>query len=565
MSYLKTTLFPVTLGLAVLAGCSASPGPSGGGTMNNGTAGSAGSSGVGSGGMAGAGDPKVCTPGIPSTSQIPRLANAEYDAVVRDLLGVTTLASAGSKAPSSLLVPDFDGSLTDIAWNSYLVAAQSIAAEVMTGPNKARFIACDPAAAACLTDTIKAFGRKAFRRPLSAAEVTSFERLNALTPAGTPAEVAEAILFAFLASPAFITLAELAQDAEGTAIKLSSSEVATRLSFLLWGSVPDDALNAAADAGQLASKDQILAQAGRMIQLREKTGPVVAAFHRVYADIREGSHWGTLDHDTARYPNYSPDAVAPMMAELNAFFENVAFEGGSFKDLLLSNVGFVSKSTAPLYGLDPATYGAEPTRVLLDPSERPGFLTRVGFLSSYSSYGATSPILRGAFITSRIIGTVLGPPPAGATETPIPPGNYTTNRQAMVALTSPANCVGCHGTYVNPPGFVLEKFNAVGSVQTVDPLGGPIDGSADVYFGEANTKTIRSPLELMTELSQGAEAKRHYAEQWVSYATGRLPNTNDACVVDQLSQKLSADGYSILNLLVDLTQADSFRLRTVGY
>ena len=404
MSYAKTSLVPL-LGWVLLAGCSTDGLDSS--KNNDGAGGGAGTVGASAGngnGSGGGGDPTVCSPGIPATTQIPRLANAEYDAVVRDLLGVTTLASAANKAPSSLLVPDFDGSLTDIAWNSYLVAAQAIAAEVMAGPNQSRFITCDPAMAACLTETIKSFGRKVFRRPLTPVEVASFERLNQLTPKGTPAEVAEAILFALLASPSFLTRAELAEDAEGSAIKLSSNEVANRLSFLLWGSVPDDALNAAADAGQLATKEQILAQAQRMVQLREKTGPVLAAFHRVYADIRQGSHWGAVDHDTSKFPKYSAEAVAPMMAEVSAFFEEVAFNGGSFADLFLSNVGFVSKSTAPLYGLDPAGYGAEPTRVELDAEERPGFLTRVGFLSSYSSFGATSPILRGAFISGRILG-----------------------------------------------------------------------------------------------------------------------------------------------------------------
>ena len=122
-----------------------------------------------------------------------------------------------------------------------------------------------------MTDTIKAFGRKAFRRPLTDTEVTSFMRLNSLTPQGTPAEVAEAILYAFLASPSFILLPELArQRGLHLNIKLSSYEVAARLSFLLWGgTVPDDQLSAAADAGQLASKEQVgdpQAQAQRMLE-----------------------------------------------------------------------------------------------------------------------------------------------------------------------------------------------------------------------------------------------------------------------------------------------------------
>jgi hypothetical protein len=230
----------------------------------------------------------------------------------------------------------------------------------------------------------------------------------------------------------------------------------------------------------------------------------------------------------------------------------------------LSNVAFVTQETAPLYGLDPAGYSAVPTRTELGPNDRPGFLTRVGFLSSFSSYNTTSPILRGVFVTTRLLGVELGVPPDGALDTPIPDGNYTTYRQAMDALTSPLPCGGCHTTKINPPGYVLERYNSVGSVQTVDPLGGPIDGTAEVFFSETNTQTITSPLELMNGLAASPEARRRYAERWVTFATGRLPNSNDACVVDSLNAKLAQGGYPILDLFADITQADSFRLRTVG-
>ena len=124
-------------------------------------------------------------------------------------------------------------------------------------------------------------------------------------------------------------------------------------------------------------------------------------------------------------------------------------------------------------------------------------------------------------------------------------------------------CVGCH-TIVNPPGFVLENYDGVGKWQTVDPRGGAIDSSvttATVTFGSGATKEISSAQQLMQEIAGRAAAKQLYAQAWVSYAFGRDPNANDQCTVDELDSKLSASGYSILNLLADLTQADSFRLR----
>jgi hypothetical protein len=400
---------------------------------------------------------------------------------------------------------------------------------------------------------------------LNDAELARFQKLSQTMPAGTPDEVAETTLLAFLVSPSFLLLPELTTtpDSKGQGIQLSGHEVATRLSFLLWDSVPDDALNAAADGNQLRTKEQILAQAQRMIGVREKTGPLVASFHREWVQMNNGNaHWWKADHDPKTYPLFSAAAKPSWQAELDAFFQEVAFGGGSFKDLLLSNVAYVNKDNAAIYGLDPSKYAAELTKVQLDATQRPGFMTRVGFLSSYAGYNATSPILRGAFISVYMLGVNPGPPIPGATMMTVS-GNFKTQRAYVEALTKPSTCTGCH-TVINPPGFALENYDGIGKWQTVDPRGGAIDASvttATVNFGDGKTKEISSPAQLMQEIAEAPKARQLYAQAWVSYAFGRDPNANDRCVVDQLDTKLSQTGYSILNLLADLTQADSFRVR----
>ncbi|WP_437603936.1 DUF1592 domain-containing protein [Sorangium sp. So ce590] len=518
----------------------------------------------GTGGGPDNGPPDRCIPGLPTTTQIPRILNRQYDNTVRDLLGVTSVGT-DSKPPSALLVTDFDGPMTPDAWRFYQDAAAQIAKAVMAGPNKSKFINCDPSASGCLTQTIQTFGRKAFRRPLTAAEVTRFEKLGQTTPAGTPDEVAEATLMGFLVSPSFLMLPELTttQAPSGEGIQLSGYEVATRLSYLLWGSVPDDTLSAAADNNELQTKEQVLAQAQRMIAVREKTGPLVTAFHRNWAQMENGNaHWWKMDHDTETYPLYSAAAKPSWQAELDAFFEEVAFGGGSFKDLLLSNVAFVNKDNAAIYGLDPSMYGTDLTKVELDANERPGFLTRVGFLSSYAGFNATSPILRGAFIATYMLGVNPGAPDPAATMATVD-GDFPTQRAYVEELTKPNSCKGCHGI-INPPGFVMEGFDGIGKLQTTDPRGGAIDASVTtniVNFGDGNVQEISSPLQLMEEIVQVQKAKQLYAQAWISYAFGRDPNGKDKCVVDMLDTKLSQSGYSILNLLADLTQADSFRVR----
>jgi hypothetical protein len=377
--------------------------------------------------------------------------------------------------------------------------------------------------------------------------------------------VAEAILYAFLASPSFILLPELAQDKDSNNnLKLNSYEVATRLSFLLWGTVPDDTLGTAADAGQLTTNSQIATQAQRMLK-SDKAKSVVTNFVHYYAGIMGGSHWVNNDtHDSSKYSNWSDAAYAPAMAELDAFFQDVVLNGGTFKDLFLGNNAFVTKDTAPLYGLSSASYGTQPTKVALDANQRPGFLTRVGFLSTYSKFDVTSPILRGAFISGRVLGVNPGTPDPAFTKVPIPAGNYTTMRQAIEALTANQPCLGCHGVNINPSGFVLEHYNSVGSWQDTDPLGGTIDGTADVRFSATDTKTITNPVGLMTEIANLPEAKYYFAEQWVSFATGRVPNQNDACTVSTLSTNMAQSSYPVLSVIADYTQADSFHLRTVS-
>lgn len=565
---------PGTAGVSATAGNGPGPGTGTGGA-GPGPSGTGGTSvpGAGMGNSAGnsptAGSPSLpvgpCMQGIPVTTQIPRLLNRQYDNVVRDLLGVTAL---DGKPVSESLVGDSTGAMTAPAWTEYQKVAEKVAAQVMAGANKSRFISCDPAAAGCLKTTIETFGRKAFRRALSPEEVASFETLSQTTPTGTPEQVAEATLHAFLVSPSFLLLPELNTEAEGTFIKLSPQEVATRLSFLLWGSVPDDTLNAAADANQLQTKEQILAQAQRMIQVREKTGQLVAAFHREWSQVNSGSgHWFKNDHDPAKFPTYQPAAKASYQAELDAFFEEVAFTNGSFQDILLSNVAFVNQDNAGIYGLDPAQYGAQLTKVTLDAAQmRPGFLTRAGFLSSYSNYGATSPILRGAFISVWMLNINPGAPDPSATMATVD-GTFLTQRAYVEALTETMQpCQGCHA-FINPPGYVLEMFDGIGKLQTMDLRGGPIDAAvttATVQFGDGVQKEITSPMQLMQEIANSPRAQELYAKAWVSYAFGRSPNANDQCVVDQVKTKLTANGYSILTLLGDLTQADSFRLRVRG-
>jgi hypothetical protein len=142
-------------------------------------------------------------------------------------------------------------------------------------------------------------------------------------------------------------------------------------------------------------------------------------------------------------------------------------------------------------------------------------------------------------------------------------GTFTTQREYIEKLTEQVDpCKGCHSQF-NPLGYLMENYDGTGKWQTKDPLGGDINTSVTFDFGQG-AKPFSSPVELTNAIADSANAKSLYAQAWVAFARGRLPNANDKCTVDQLSSKLVAGGYSILNLLGDLTQTDDFRLRVRG-
>jgi hypothetical protein len=543
------------------------------GTGNGVATATGGSTSSGTGGGGGYVD-VTCSPGIPATTQFRRLLNTQYDATVRDLLGVTSVtAPEGTGVPSSVLYADFDGPMVSDAWRIYQDVGAAIAKQVMASSTlKSNFIGCDPSASGCLTTTIQTFGRKAFRRALTTDEVTRFQALGSGTPTGTPAEVAEATLFAFLVDPSFLYIEEtnttpVTSGSGVAALGLSSTEVAARLSYMIWGTTPDATLSTAADNNQLQTASQILTQATRMVGVAAKTAPQLSAFHDHWVQMdNSGQHWWHIDHDTTMFPLYSLADRPAYQAEMDNFFATVA-QTGTYKDLFKSNVGFVNQNMAKIYGVTasnaPANGTSSVQQVNLDANQRPGFMTRLGFLSSYSHYSDTSPILRGAFMVIYMLGVNVPPPPPGAAMTPQPAGTYTTNRDKVNALVtmSGTSCAGCHVNVINPFGYVMENFNSIGQWQTVDQLGGQIDATADVDFGDGNPVHITSVGQLMDGIASNAAGQATYAQYWVSYGYGRGANPQDQCVADSIAKNVGTGSYPIINILSDLTQSDQFRMR----
>jgi hypothetical protein len=502
-----------------------------------------------------------CTQGVPPTSQLARLTRSEFDNTARDLLGI-------DMQPSTMLAPDTVGSVDQRAWDGFQAAADALATQVMATPAaRAKVIPCTPSGdgTACAQQFIQQFGQRAFRRPLTAAEATRFQTLYTnramITAGGTFDQAAQLILKAFLLSPSFITKAELSEAApDGANFALNGYEMASRLSYMLWGSMPDDTLFAAAAADKLSTSADILAQAQRMLK-DPKARAKVAEFHEQYALMGDATRWSEAAHDPAAFPAFNATMVPLLTDEAKRFFDYVTFDlGGSFQDLITKPVAFVNKDLAPIYGLSAASFGTDLTLTNLDPTQRSGVFTHAGFLASYSSYDRSSPILRGAFIEKEVLCREIPAPPPGASSTPLPTtGN--TNRERVTAQTSADACAGCHTTIVNPAGFALEAYDSIGAFQTIEKASGAaIDSVADVAIGSRNVH-VTGPVDLMAQIAASPEGQACYAQRLVKFAYERDLTTQDACTAQTLAGRMAQSGYTIVNLITDLTQTQSFRLR----
>ncbi len=567
----------IIVGVALLAGCegsisgqnNAGSGASSGtgnsvgsGTGNSISSGTGNTTTTGSGGSGTPVDPTVCTPGIPATSQLPRLTRAEYDKTTRDLLGI-------DMQPSSMLAPDTLGSVDQRAWDGFKAAADSLAPQVLSNATaKAKVLPCTTDNATCINQFVTAFGQKAFRRPLTTAEVSKFTALYTnratLTQTGTFNDAVTLIIKAMLMSPSFITRAETSTATpDGNSYALSSWEMASRLSYTLWGTMPDDMLFTAAQQNKLLAQTDILAQAQRMLQ-DPKARAKVAEFHAAYALQGDATRWSEAAHDPQLFPAFKTTMVPTLSSEAAKFFDYITFDmKGTFQDLITKPVAFVDKDLAPIYGLTSTSTTLQ--MVNLDATQRAGVFTHAGFLASYSSYNRTSPILRGAFLEKQVLCRTIPAPPPDAAGTPLPAASadLNTNRKQVAAQTEVAGsaCAGCHAPFVNPAGFALEAYDSIGQWQTTEKgTGAAIDSTADVAIG-AQTAHVTGPVDFMTKIAASPEAQNCYAQRLVTFAYERELTNQDVCTVQQLAGKMNTSGYNIISLLTDLTQTQSFRYR----
>ncbi|HYP88069.1 MAG TPA: DUF1592 domain-containing protein [Polyangiaceae bacterium] len=545
------------------AGLGSAGGASGGSATTGSSAGSA--------GLARGGDGQLIPSSPPASTLVPtprlaRLSRQQWSNTVRDLLKLSDIADIDAGVTGDALIGFDDEAealfVTEQLRQQLADAAEKLAAKVIGDPAAlARLVPAD--APADLDGRARAFissvGRRAFRRPLTEAEVTNhlalFVQGPTLYPGLDPFQAGVSlVLEALLQSPHFLYRTELGTAAPGSSkVALDDYEVAAKLAFALTNSMPDDELFAAAAAGQLRGPEQVAVQARRLLQGNQ----ALAGFDNFNAQVYRLGTYDGISRDPQAFPDFTANAPAAMRREVLQFIDWVFSQDQGVKALYTTPIGFVNSSLAPLYGVaSPASSDGALTKVDLDPSQRSGLLTQAGFLSSYITGGDPDIIHRGVFIATRLLCVTLPPPSPKATAL-IDLQPNMTNRERVEMTTGKGTCgEACHANLFNPLGYAFENYDAIGKYRTLDH-GKPVN-AADVYRLDGELKSFSNGVELSRALAEAQQLHSCYVQNMMTYLHGRPLAPDEQPTVDYYAQLSRAGVASLRDLELSIVTADSF-------
>ena len=500
-------------------------------------------------------------PKNPGRVLIHRLTRLEYNNTVRDLLGVTSKpadsfpADGGGGAgfdndSDTLFVPP-------ILMERYLEAAGTILDQAKAD----RIFVARPGKGvtkqAAARRIVESVGARAFRRPVEPAEVSRI--LGLYTQAERRGESFERsvkfALKAVLVSPNFLFRAEA--DHGGDARLLSDYELASRLSYFLWASMPDDALFQLAARKRLHDPAVLDQQVSRMLQ-DPKAHALAESFAGQWLHVRD--LYTTVQPDPERFPSYTPALRDAMFEEPVEFFNSMVKQNESLLSLLDAKYTFVNEDLAKLYGID-GVRGKEMRRVALADGRRGGVLTMAGVLTLTSYPRRTSPVLRGKWVLEEVFGTPAPPPPPVVATLPADdrPRDGLTFRQRLEKHRSQPQCASCH-SHMDPLGFGLENFDAIGQWRT-EIAGQPVDASGLLTTGEK----FSGPEELKrTMLQRKDEFVRNLSEKMLAYALGRGLEPYDLPAVKRIAGAVAEGDYRSETLIREIVKSYPFQYRKGG-
>jgi hypothetical protein len=506
----------------------------------------------------------------PSASNFHRLNAKQYQESVNQVLGLSLPLQQDLPQDASLYGFDnnADTSLTAALTQRYLDAAKKAVTSALGDPAaRAKLLTCDlKMGASCVRSILSAWLPKVFRRPVLASEIDSYQSYLTTCASSTEAGLSCAMQAALL-SPKFLFRAEVLPSTEAAICSdetplISTSKnilgqyaLASRLSYLLWNAPPDDALYAAAASGSLDKPGVLAAQVDRML-----AAPALDQ-HQLSFVKDFPSQWLPLvalqsaQPSKTSFPAFDEPLRQAMADESRLFFSDILLKNGSGLDLLRADYTYLNERLAKHYGVAGVT-GPEMRRVSTPGMNRGGIPTQGSFLTATSSTESTSIVLRAKWILSNLLCVELPPPPDKSIidSVPVPdPGLGLTARQSLEIRTAGEPCHSCH-VNINPVGFGLEIFDAVGALRSTDN-GKPIDPSGvlpgDIKF--ANTG------ELLDDLRKDDRFASCVTQKMLTYALGRgMVASCDQESVDALGAQFKADGYKMRNHLLRIVQSSLF-------
>lgn len=497
----------------------------------------------------------ACKNDAPGPRTLRRLTSAQLTATVRDLFGEGVPANKvfddplvlGFKRDADKLVVRGLGAqqIMDYAEE---VARWAVANELPS------LSPCQKMDASCRKSFITSFGKRVFRAPLKDETISAYEKLFAAEP--TFAEGAEATIAAMLQSPLFLYRSEIGEPQSGNDARftLTPHEVASSLSYLITGSMPDSALMAAADAGELKTRAQIDEQVERLLD-NGRSQDVVAEF---MVDWLELSHLQTAVKEDKSL-EFDTQLRSDMLAETRAFVIDNFKQKGSLADLFTAKHTFVNANLSSLYKLNGVT-GQSFSRVELPSGQREGgILAHASILAGHANATGSSPTFRGKLVRTRLLCQDLPPPPANLDTMLKPPGNATTTRQRFEQHATDAACAACHDM-MDPIGYAFEHYDGFGRWRDQEN-GTPIDARGKVMEVEGGDVEIDGLQELSTFLSTSPDVQRCMVRFWSYFAFGKSAWSEDACTYEAVGKEAAEGGFSNDSVIRALTHAPHFTTR----
>jgi Protein of unknown function (DUF1592)/Protein of unknown function (DUF1588)/Protein of unknown function (DUF1595)/Protein of unknown function (DUF1585) len=492
------------------------------------------------------------------------MTSREYLNTVSDLLTDTSLTD--TDMPTEVTDPNgayfpfrVPGTVGNAEAEALQYSAETIAANVQA--KLSTLLPCAPAnagaEASCATQFITTFGAKAYRRPLDAGETTHLNNLYQTARSTLSLDFKGAIgvlIEAILQSPAFYyhwQLPAAPATLDQGMIRLDPYTLANRLSYFIWGSMPDPALFDAAAQNKLASDADVEAQVRRMLaapQARNMASDFVA-------DLLDMDLLDDRPKDPTAYSMY--DALqAPMLTEVQNFGSSVLIDGtGTLNQLFSSTATTLNQPLAALYGVSGIT-GMNFQSATLPSAQRGGLLTLAGFMANMGSEVSSQPPRRGKFVITRLMCVGLPPPPPNVPKEAPPTLNVTTRQRFEQHSMNPC-ATGCH-TQIDPMGFPFEHYDGIGAYRDTDS-NQPVN-SQTTFTLEGATVTVANAMELEATLAKSSTVHSCLTKQWLRYAFRRLETDEDTASLQAAAAQFKATD-NLRDVIVSLAKSRTFRFR----